>query len=241
MEAPAFDIRNCGTCPIQKRAICARCEPDELAHLDTIKYYRTYEAGQPISWMGDKFDFVASVVIGVASLTQVMSDGRTQMVGLLLPSDFLGHPNRNIATFDVTAITDVTLCCFRHQPFRELIQSNQHVSDRLLEMTLDELDAAREWMLVLGRKTAREKIASFLLVLARREIGVSVAPHFGNVKFILPLTREEIANYLGLTLETVSRQISALRNDGVISIHRNREVDIADISVLAKSAGDGDI
>ena len=78
--------RDCGDCPIRHRAVCARCEADELAALDKIKYYRSFSAGQTIMWAGDRMDFVASVVSGVASLTQTMEDGRTQMVGLLLPS-----------------------------------------------------------------------------------------------------------------------------------------------------------
>ena len=82
-------------------------------------------------------------------------------------------------------------------------------------MSLDELDAAREWMLVLGRKTAREKIASLLTIMARREATVGAAERSGAAIVIdLPLTREAMADYLGLTLETVSRQISALKRDG---------------------------
>ena len=71
-----------------------RCDTDELEELDTIKYYRSFEAGQPIIWSGDSMDFVGSVVSGVPTLTQTMEDGRTQMVGLLLPSDFVGRPGR---------------------------------------------------------------------------------------------------------------------------------------------------
>ena len=79
-------------------------------------------------------------------------------------------------------------------------------------MTLDELDAAREWMLLLGRKTAREKIASLLAIIARRDAALKpAAAKGGRWSFDLPLTREEMADYLGLTLETVSRQMSALK------------------------------
>ncbi len=173
----AFPQADCAECPIRHRAVCARCEADELEQLEAIKYYRNYEAGQTIIWAGDKMDFVASVVHGVAALTQTMEDGRRQMVGLLLPSDFLGRPNREHVAYDVTATTDLQLCCFRRVPFQDLLSSTPHVGQRLLEMTLDELDAAREWMLLLGRKTAREKIASFLSIIARRD-----ATAQGNVR-----------------------------------------------------------
>jgi len=229
--------QDCNSCPIRHRAVCARCESDELARLEQLKYYRSFQAGQTVIWSGDRMDFVASVISGIATLTQTMEDGRRQMVGLLLPSDFVGRPGRSTAAYDVTATTDLVMCCFRKKPFEELILSTPHISQRLLEMTLDELDAAREWMLLLGRKTAREKIASLLAIIARRD--VSLKPRSkGPIVFDLPLTREEMADYLGLTLETVSRQVSALRRDGVISLEGKRHVTVNDFDRLLEVAGD---
>jgi CRP/FNR family transcriptional regulator len=234
----AFPQADCADCPIRHRAVCARCETDELDKLEAIKYYRTYEAGQTVVWAGDKMDFVASVVHGVASLTQTMEDGRRQMVGLLLPSDFLGRPNRERAAYDVIATSDLQLCCFRRAPFQEMLIDTPHVSQRLLEMTLDELDAAREWMLLLGRKTAREKIASFLSIIARRDATIKTPDGMAEVAFDLPLTREAMADYLGLTLETVSRQMSALKKDGVIQLHGKRHIVIPDFDALLDQTGD---
>lgn len=227
---------SCGDCPIRHRAVCARCETDELAVLDQIKYYRSFEAGQTVIWSGDRMDFVASVVTGIATLTQTMEDGRRQMVGLLLPSDFVGRPGRSTAAYDVTATTDLVMCCFRKKPFEEMMATTPHIGQRLLEMTLDELDAAREWMLLLGRKTAREKIASLLTILARRD--VSLRHGAGACSFDLPLTREEMADYLGLTLETVSRQISALKREGIIELEGKRHVKVADFDRLSDLTGD---
>ena len=238
MDAIVKNSRECGSCPIRHRAVCSRCEQDEFDYLETIKYYRNYEAGQPIIWAGDSMDFLASVVTGIATLTQTMEDGRRQMVGLLLPSDFLGRPGRSDATYDVTAITDLTLCCFRSKPFEEMMHRTPHVSQRLLEMTLDELDAAREWMLVLGRKTAREKIASLIAIIARREASLHMSTTPDGSKFDLPLTREAMSDYLGLTLETVSRQISALKRDGIIIMTGNRGVEIPDFAALVAETGD---
>lgn len=189
-------------------------------------------------WAGDKMDFVASVVVGVATLSQTMEDGRTQMVGLLLPSDFIGRPGREIAPYNVNAVSDVTVCCFRKRPFESLLVSTPHVGQRLLEMALDELDAAREWMLLLGRKTAREKIASLIAIIARRDQELKAALPDGQMSVELPLTREAMADYLGLTLETVSRQVSALKKDGVIQLEGKRKVLIPDMDVLLEETGD---
>ncbi len=232
------DHSNCADCPIRHRAVCARCDADELVALEEIKYYRSFEAGQTIIWSGDQMNFVGSVVSGIASLTQTMEDGRTQMVGLLLPSDFVGRPGRDSAPYDVLATTDLVMCCFRKKPFEELMNSTPHIAQRLLQMTLDELDAAREWMLVLGRKTAREKIASLLSIIARRDASAGQNGNAGPIVFDLPLTREAMADYLGLTLETVSRQISALKKDKVIFLEGKRHVTVPDIGRLMEEAGD---
>lgn len=229
--------RDCGGCPIRHRAVCARCDADELLMLERMKSYRTYAAGQPIVWSGDAMDFVGSVVTGVATLTHTMEDGRRQMIGLLLPSDFVGRPGRPRARYDVTAVTDVVMCCFRMKPFEDLLRTTPHVAQQVLDMTLDELDAAREWLLLLGRKTAREKIASLLLIIARRED--LREPKDGGTRTIdLPLTRVQMADYLALTLETVSRQMSALRRDGLIALDGTRRVVIRDVAALADAAGD---
>ncbi len=232
------NINDCVDCPIRHRAVCARCDADELALLEDIKYYRSFTAGQTIMWSGDRMDFVASVVSGVAALTQTMEDGRTQMVGLLLPSDFVGRPGREHATYTVTATSDLVMCCFRRKPFEQMINSTPHIAHRLLEMTLDELDAAREWMLVLGRKTAREKIASLLAIIARRDSVLAKNAESNTLSFDLPLTREAMSDYLGLTLETVSRQISALKKDGVIVLEGKRRISVPNMDRLMEEAGD---
>ncbi|GAA6181445.1 MULTISPECIES: transcriptional regulator FnrL [unclassified Shimia] len=228
----------CDNCPIKHRAVCARCDADELEQLDAIKFYRSFEAGQTVIWSGDRMEFVGSVVSGIASLTQTMEDGRTQMVGLLLPSDFMGRPGRDSASYDVVATTDLVMCCFRRKPFEKLMNETPHVAQRLLEMTLDELDAAREWMLVLGRKTAREKIASLLAIIGRRDASLNLGRTADAMVFDLPLTREAMADYLGLTLETVSRQISALKRDGVIVLEGKRHVTVPNFQRLLDEAGD---
>ena len=238
MNVPLSFSQDCSDCPIRHRAVCAKCESDELDRLEEMKYYRSFEAGQTVMWSGDKMDFVGSVVSGIASLTPTMEDGRTQMVGLLLPSDFVGRPGRDGAAYDVVATTDLVMCCFRKKPFEDMLDETPHIAHRLLEMTLDELDAAREWMLVLGRKTAREKIASLLSIIARRDVTLNAETGNTEVVFDLPLTREAMADYLGLTLETVSRQISALKKDGVILLEGKRHITVPDMDRLLEEAGD---
>ena len=129
---------NCIECPIRHRAVCSRCDAEEMITLETMKSYRTYSAGDVILWRGEPLEFVASVVSGVANLSKTLEDGRTQMVGMLLPSDFIGRPGRTHVEFDVTATTDVTLCRFERLPFERMLERTPHVAGRLMEMALDE-------------------------------------------------------------------------------------------------------
>ncbi len=232
-------LNRCTSCPIRHRAVCSSCDGDELQTLESIKHYRTYEAGQPIMWHGDRMEFVASVVSGTATIEHLTEDGRKQTLGLLLPSDFIGRPGRETALYDVTAVTDVTLCCFRRKQFENLVATTPHVSQRMLEMALDELDAVRDWMFLLGRKTAREKIASLLAIISQREAALQQSTPVNGSSFELPLTREAMADYLGLTLETVSRQFSKLKSEGIIQLEGKRRVVIPDVENLRAETGDG--
>lgn len=238
VKNPLSAALKCSDCPIRYRAVCSKCDQDELQRLEAIKVYRSFKAGEVIFKSGDDLKFVASVVEGVASLNKTLDDGRTQMVGLLLPSDFIGHPGRTRIEFDVIAANNVLLCCFDRDPFRNLLQDVPHVSQRMIELAMDELDAARDWMLLLGRKTAREKIATFIEMVVRRQYGDPTDIATGAL--ILPLSRGDIANYLGLTLETVSRQIGSMKSEGILDFIDKRRFRVKDLERLQQATGDDD-
>lgn len=228
----------CVECPIRHRAVCSQCDTAELNELERIKSYRTYAPGDTIAWAGEQMPMVGSVVEGVAMLSSTLSDGRRQMVGLLLPSDFAGRPGRASVAYDIVAVTPITLCMFRRAEFERLIAHSPRIERRLLEMTLDDLDAAREWMLLLGRKTAREKIASLFVIMAQRDAQLHRQRPRDGLRFPLYITREAMADYLGLTIETVSRQISALKRDGLVVLGENRMVLVPDFARLIDESGD---
>jgi len=236
---PKIDMNmRCGDCPIRTRAICAYCDESELGQLDEIKSYKSYQAGETIVWAGEEMPLIGSVVSGVATLSRSLADGRRQMVGLLLPSDFIGRPGRKVAPYDVVAANEVLICQFRVGKFSNLIDSTPALERRLLDMTMDELDSAREWMLLLGRKTAREKIASVLVIFARRDAEFHQEKPGDGLRFEVPLTREAMADYLGLTIETVSRQFSALKKSGVIILEDARHIRVPDYVRLLDEASD---
>ncbi len=207
--------------------------------MNSIARFKQFNAGSVILRDHDQPDYFANVVTGVVKLTKTLTDGRQQIVGLQFPSDFLGRPFRSRSPYFAEAANDVTLCTFERGQFERLAKETPGIERRLFEHTLDELDAAQEWMVLLGRKSATEKVASFLLMVVRRTrlVGCTNA-HSGAManRFDLPLSRSEIADYLGLTIETVSRQITGLKRQGVIHLDGTRTVIVPDVSKLERLA-----
>ena len=228
---------DCGDCPIRKQAICAQCQPDELAALNAMKSYRTYKKDEMIAYADAEMRYVGTLVTGLASISQGLEDGRRQIMGILMPSDFVGRPGRKRSKYDIQASAEVLMCRFERAAFERFFNASPTLVPRFLEMTMDELDAAREWMLLLERKTARQKIATLFCMLATKSKSLNPNPRSTALAFELPLTREMLADYLGLTIETVSRQISALKNDGVIIVQAQRQIIIPDFARLHRETG----
>lgn len=228
----------CRDCTIRLRAVCAHADMLSLTELERIKRYRSYTPGQVIASTGEEPSVVGSLVEGVAHISTLLPDGRRQMVGLLLPSDFVGRPGRSRIDYDIVAATPVTICTFRKPDFERLLASNPAIERRLLDMTLDELDAARDWMTLLGRKSARERVASLVLMIARRDAALNGEEPTEGQHVPLRLTRQAIADYLGLTIETVSRQFSALARDALVAHGSQRTLEILDLSGLMTAAGE---
>lgn len=236
----ASERSDCGYCPIRERAICAYCEPHELAVLNQAKSYQVYEKGREIVSAGLQSEFVGTIVSGVVSLSKTQPDGRKQVLGLQFPSEFLGGAFRPRSPCDAVAATDVLLCRFERKAFQKLLAETPNLRDRLLDLTMDDLDAVREWMIVLGLKTAREKVAAFLLMIARRTYrGSTDFLKDGQPRWIdLPITRGEIGESLGLTIETVSRQITKLKVEQVIGFDNSRRFQVLSVDALREAAGD---
>ncbi|BCH34715.1 transcriptional regulator [Mesorhizobium sp. L-8-10] len=194
------------------------------------------EPGVELIADAEAVDSYSTLLSGVVKLTKCLSDGRQQIVGLRFAPDFLGRPFKVKSTINVEAATSVSLCSFPKAAVERIMKESPGLEHRLLKQTLDELDEALEWMVTLGRKTAPEKVASFLLMIARN-MDSSIDPAAGSACFDLPLTRADISDFLGLTNETVSRQLTRLRADGVIRIENKRHVTVDSMSRLEQRCG----
>jgi CRP/FNR family transcriptional regulator, anaerobic regulatory protein len=230
-------MKDCSQCVVRNRAICAGLEPDELDILGRLGRKRLVERGQTVMWEGDDSLIVANVISGVLKISMSMSDGREQIVGIVFPSDFIGRPFGKDSSYSVTSLIESELCVFSRSAFNEFASEHPQLERKLLSRTLDELDRAREWMLLLGKKSAGERIATLILEMSARLGEQGCHASFGDLnQFDLPLDRQQIGDLLGLTIETVSRQLVKLKNEGLIDLPDRKHVIINDRSRLSELA-----
>ncbi|MEL6913147.1 MAG: Crp/Fnr family transcriptional regulator [Pseudomonadota bacterium] len=230
--------RVCAACAVRNSSLCGALSDEELRDLSAISTRKGLTRGQFHAFeTGDRPEFV-NVTSGCGKLVKGSPDGRQQIVGLLFPSDFVSnHANgavTNANTSIIEAATSLELCLFPRDRVDQLMARHPKLANRLLALALDELSVARDWMVLLGRKSAAERVASFLLHVSRRMTSQSCGRVAG---FELPLDRADIADHIGLTVETVSRQISKLRLDGVIKMEGTRRIVDMDEDSLAERAG----
>jgi CRP/FNR family transcriptional regulator len=228
-------MTDCLSCIMRNRAICASLQPDELLLLSRMGRRQRVSSGHTLLWEGDDAPVVANVLEGVLKLVAATADGREQIVGIVFPSDFIGRPFGKESPYSVSAISAAELCTFHRDQFDEFAADHPDLQQKLLRRTLGELDRARRWMLLLGRKSASEKVASFLLEMADRLLPRGAAETARG--FELPFGRQQIADILGLTIETTSRQLTKMRADGLIDLPSRRAVVINDLAALKEMAG----
>ncbi len=222
-------MSDCSTCVVRNRAICASLETDELQLLGKIGRKRTIKRGETMLWEGDPAPVVANIIDGVLKLSVNLQDGREQIVSVMYAADFIGRPFGKESPYRVTAMTDAEVCVFTRSSFDSFAKEHPDLQNKLLQRTLDELDRAREWMTLLGKKSATERIATLLVELSDRLSLDGCSPTTLYLdRFELPMDRQQISDILGLTIETVSRQFSRIRKEGVIELPDRRTVIIKD-------------
>jgi CRP/FNR family transcriptional regulator len=226
-------------CAIRHRGLCSAASPEALAELNRISNPRHYATGQTIISEDAPVDFIANVVSGIVKLTKTMPDGRQQIVGLLFPFDFVGQAFAGSMGFSAEAANNVELVRLNRKAFEATVDRHPDLKQQLLLSTLNELDAAREWMLLLGSKSAEEKVTSFLMLLVCRSFNLNCGPEAqpANPVFELPIRRADIADYLGMAVETVSRQINRMKADGIIKLIGIHHYTVPNLNRLADLAG----
>lgn len=207
----------------------SRGSSDPLYCISTV---REYEPKKPIYFEGDDADRVFEVIEGVVKLYKLTPDGRCQVTGFLYPGQLFGLENDGCYVQTAEAVTAAKLCQYPRTRFERVTDEHPSVRSRLLAIMSSELVAAQDQLLLLGRKSATEKLASFLIRLSEDADQRGHNPE----KIYIPMTRNEIGDYLGLTTETVSRIFGRLRDHGVVQASGSKHIAILDLDRLTDIA-----
>jgi CRP-like cAMP-binding protein len=187
---------------------------------------RTHEA---LFCEGDDAEFLYEVVEGVMCNYRILMDGRRQIISFAYPGDLIGLGQTDCYRYSCEAVCSAKVRSISKGALMRDAQGQADLGHRLFEIATNELASMQEHQLLLGRKSALEKLASFLLVLARRSGDEGAS-------FKLPMTRTDIADYLGLTIETVSRNMTKLKLSGVIDLPQTTTVRVCDMLKLEELA-----
>ncbi len=222
----------CETCGSR---VAGLCRPLDAAALDEVSAEADQLALQARAMVfreGDPAGRVFTLINGTAKLTRLLPDGKQQVVGFRFPGDVIGYTTRAEYPFDAELLTDARLCRLDRRQLEGLLQRYPLLERRLLDLCVQELAATQEQLVTVGRKSAEARVAAFLLSLveARRRRG-------GEGRLLeMPMTRADIADFLGLTLETVSRTFTAFRKRGWIREPVHQRVELLDLGAIAALA-----
>lgn len=223
---------HCDQCEVRHLAVCSALDDDEVYRMDQIVSHRHFDPGQVLFEEGEEAGHVFNVSAGTLRLYKLLPDGRRQVTGFLFPGDFLGLSTGGTYAYGAEAVTPVMVCQFKTGELQSMFEEFPKMRARMLEIASDELSAAQEQILLLGRKTPIEKLASFLLGLSAKNAKWHRPPNPVD----LSMNRSDIADYLGLTIETVSRTFTRMRNDGVIDLPESSHVVITNMELLKELA-----
>ncbi|MDB5675970.1 MAG: hypothetical protein JWM65_2952 [Sphingomonas bacterium] len=219
---------SCDTCPVRDDAVCAALGPAELAAFRRIGHHRRFARGETIFAAGDESVSCATLVRGAVKLCSNGADGTERIVALVHPAGLLGQLFFPQIRYDAVALTDSELCLVPRKDFERLMREAPALQQGVLQRSINELDDARALADLIGRRDARGRVAGLLLAFAE-----AAGPGCHHVaRFELPLTRGEMAGLLGLTIETVSRQLGMLEEQGLLARHGARGIEIRDAPAL---------
>jgi CRP/FNR family transcriptional regulator len=226
VDPNAPPCRNCDV--VREVAFCAELSPDDVRRLAAARCHAQLPGCFTVFREGDPALHVYSISAGAVKLYKLMSDGRRQIIGFLFSGDMFGLAVEGGYAYTAETVSPSQICRFANRKLDVLKHEMPRLERKLFSMAVKDLVAAQEQMLLLGRKTAKEKLASFLLKLSRRaELQGHPPSPVG-----LPMSRADIADYLGLTIETVSRTFTQLKRDGVIGLPASGHVILLEIAAL---------
>ena len=224
-EKPAS---RCTICKIRAYSFCRCLSEDKLQIFSKISFEKKYTDKQTIFHQNDPSTHLYNITEGNVKIYQLLDDGRIQIIGFLYPGDFFGTYRNHKYNYSAEAIGELKTCVFEQKMLDKYLDQNPVLAKELLNQTSFELTLAQDRVTVLGKLNAVERIARFLLNVSnqRERIG------WQNNPISLAMTRLDIADYLGLTIETVSREFSKLKTSNIIKVISSKQVYLNDIKKL---------
>ena len=214
------NVIRCSVCKIRPFSFC-RCLPEEdLGVFAGISSEKNYSNKDNIFLQEEESISLYNITEGNVKIYQLVSDGRIQIIGFLYPGDFFGSYKRGKYNYSAEAIGEVKTCVFKQNVLDDYLMQNMKLARELLHMTSHELTLAQDRIAVLGKLTASERLAKFLLNISDQRARIG----WQNNPVSLPMSRQDIADYLGLTLETVSREISKFKSSNLIRILNTKQI-----------------
>lgn len=219
-ERPA----SCELCQVRETSICAELGPREFARIERTMARREVPKGRALMEEGGPNDTLYVVVQGSLRLSKHLDDGRRQITGFLFPGDFIGVRPTAASAYTAEALEDSRVCLFPHKFLDAIAADCPGVKDRLIARGQTEYHKAQDHIVLLGKKSAEERVESFLRMVAKA-IGSDDGGDVTETR--LPMPRQDIADYLGLRLETLSRTLAALKKKGAIRDLDRRSVTLS--------------
>ncbi len=219
---------DCGACRIRHLALCAALPDRALAPLEAVTGTLQLAPGSVLVREGEPRAAVYTVTAGALRMVRLLADGRRHVAGFRMPGDFIGLSGSPHHRHDIEAVTDSALCRVRVEDMAALRAQHPDLDRRLLQLAMQELDHVREDAFGLSRLNPVERLAAFLLALADKRRRWNADPRV----VVLPMGRTDIADHLGLTVETVSRSFTRLRRDGTIALPDAQTVEVLDLPAL---------
>lgn len=233
-RAMATDPLGCDDCPVRDLAVCAGLGDSERHALARLGRRKSYARGETIFLAGDESLACATLVSGAIKLSRIDSEGVERTVALLHPAGFLARLFATQIDCTATALTATDVCLFPREVIEREMRGHPGFMERVLRATVEQLDESRALIDLIGRRDARARVAGLLLVFLA---GCCDGPPADGARIELPLTRGEMASLLGLTIETVSRQMTALEADGAIRRVGLKHLVATRVDLLRAAAG----
>lgn len=225
---------DCSHCPVRDRAACSSLTEEQRDEFAYLGHRRKLRRGETLFHAGNGDSACATLISGALKISSSDADGVERILSLVHPAGFVGEMFARTPKHDVIALTESEVCVFPANQYEQAVERFPAFGHALLRRTADDLYASRWLIDLMGRRTALQKVAGFLKGMAD---AASASPGHCAERFELPLSRGDLAGMLGLTIETVSRQLTRLETQGAIRRDGKRGIEMTDVALIETLAG----